>query len=316
MTDQLREDSQPGRLPAGSIESHSLSAALTTVWATGQVDVATQLRRGGYAPATARIDPNGMHPAIAAHAIAAYTRPGDLVLDPDCGAGTAVVEALRNGRNAIGLAGTPRTWQLARANVSAAKAAGAAVDGMVLVLSRRPNTLATAHAAGFVGRVDLVVTSLRIPTSRNTSSAAITAVARLRALLADCRMLLRPGGHVVISMGSCRSADRFSELLDLPAHVIAAGTSVDLMPRARCVALTGAVHVGHVRPWDTRAQRRAARRAHAITPQPPLTIAAHHTVLVFGVMPTIASAARSLPNPLTVTGARRIDLRLPELTAA
>jgi DNA modification methylase len=44
-----------------------------------------------------------MLPALAAHAIATYSAPGGLVLDPMCGAGTTLVEAVHAARHAIGV---------------------------------------------------------------------------------------------------------------------------------------------------------------------------------------------------------------------
>jgi tRNA G10 N-methylase Trm11 len=44
-----------------------------------------------------------MLPDLAAHAIKAYTAPGDLVLDPMCGSGTTLVEAVRSGRDSFGV---------------------------------------------------------------------------------------------------------------------------------------------------------------------------------------------------------------------
>ena len=46
--------------------------------------------------------PARFSPAFAAAAIEAFSRPGDLVLDPYMGGGTSVVEALRLGRRAVG----------------------------------------------------------------------------------------------------------------------------------------------------------------------------------------------------------------------
>ena len=70
-----------------------------SVWPTGQRDPLAQLRDAGCVPGT-ETDTERIPPAVAAHAIALYTRPGDLVLDPDCGAGTALVEA-RNDELAL-----------------------------------------------------------------------------------------------------------------------------------------------------------------------------------------------------------------------
>ncbi|MFH1104800.1 MAG: DNA methyltransferase, partial [Actinomycetota bacterium] len=41
-------------------------------------------------------------PKFAAAAVQAFTRPGDLVLDPFVGGGTTLVEAVRLGRRAVG----------------------------------------------------------------------------------------------------------------------------------------------------------------------------------------------------------------------
>ncbi|WP_165960688.1 hypothetical protein [Actinocrispum wychmicini] len=133
-------------------------------------------------------------------AIVTYTRPGDLVLDPDCGAGTVLVEALRAGRHALGLTARTRSWTLARANITAAKAAGAWRDGSVL--DARPKVLATVRAAGLIGRVGLVLTALRTapdgPTHRapgpdcDPDIAVDPAIADLAATLLYCELDASP----------------------------------------------------------------------------------------------------------------------------
>lgn len=57
--------------------------------------------------------PGRMHPAIA-HALVALGRPGDVVLDPFCGGGTVLVEAVAAGRAAIGVDASPLAVRLAR----------------------------------------------------------------------------------------------------------------------------------------------------------------------------------------------------------
>lgn len=113
------------------------------VWPTGGVDRVAQLATGGYLPATAT-DTTGLPPAVAAHAVRFYTEPGDMVLDPDCGAGTVLVEVVRAGRHAVGMTGG-RWWPLARANLNTAKLAGAPTDGMVL---QRPGSLSGQRRSG------------------------------------------------------------------------------------------------------------------------------------------------------------------------
>jgi hypothetical protein len=48
-----------------------------------------------------------------------YSRPGDLVVDPCCGAGTSLVAALRHGRRAMGVDVLPEHAELAREAIAA-----------------------------------------------------------------------------------------------------------------------------------------------------------------------------------------------------
>lgn len=63
-------------------------------------------RRGRYVAGTAA-HPTRFPPDLAAFLIDGYSWPGHLVLDPLAGTGTALVEAVYLGRNAIGLADDP-----------------------------------------------------------------------------------------------------------------------------------------------------------------------------------------------------------------
>jgi len=47
--------------------------------------------------------PARFSPAFAREAILSFTAPGDLVLDPFCGGGTSMTEAIGLGRRAVGL---------------------------------------------------------------------------------------------------------------------------------------------------------------------------------------------------------------------
>jgi hypothetical protein len=98
-----------------------------SVWATAQAAPAAQ-RKGRYVPASTA-HPAKMLPAIAAHAIAHYTQPGDLVLDPMCGIGTTLVEAVHLGRRAIGVEYEPRWVGVTEANLDLARHAGVDPDG-------------------------------------------------------------------------------------------------------------------------------------------------------------------------------------------
>ncbi|MES1157523.1 MAG: DNA methyltransferase [Haliangium ochraceum] len=48
-----------------------------------------------------------MHPSIARGAIGRFSQPGDRVLDPFCGSGTVLVEAMGAGRSAVGVDASP-----------------------------------------------------------------------------------------------------------------------------------------------------------------------------------------------------------------
>ncbi|WP_435583401.1 DNA methyltransferase [Amycolatopsis thermoflava] len=252
-----------------------------SVWPTGQRDPLAQLRDAGCVPGT-ETDTERIPPAVAAHAIALYTRPGDLVLDPDCGAGSALVEALRAGRHVLGLTARNRWWTLARANVTAAKTAGAWHDGSVL--DARPKVLATVRAAGLIGRVGLVLTTLRTaPTDpKNQASGpdrdpVESALADLATTLLYCEPLLRAGGHVVVIARPLRHPD--GSLVDLTTPLITAATAAGLAPVERCIALTARLRGSRLVTRASLAERRAAARARAAGA--PTALTAHHEVLVF-----------------------------------
>ena len=55
-----------------------------------------------------------MHPSIARGGIAAFSAPGDTVVDPFCGSGTVLVEAMGLGPAAIGVDASPLGVAIAR----------------------------------------------------------------------------------------------------------------------------------------------------------------------------------------------------------
>jgi modification methylase len=96
-----------------------------------------------------------MLPELARRAITAYSNPGDLVLDPLCGIGTSVVEAIHLGRHALGVELEPHWVTLANANIAHAHQQGASGCAGVLVGdARHLPRLLTRNARTFLARDD------------------------------------------------------------------------------------------------------------------------------------------------------------------
>jgi DNA modification methylase len=70
--------------------------------------------------------PARMHPAIAARVLHAFSRENDRVLDPFCGSGTVLVEAMVAGCHAIGVDLNPLALRIAEAHVAHPDAAARA----------------------------------------------------------------------------------------------------------------------------------------------------------------------------------------------
>jgi DNA modification methylase len=95
-----------------------------------------------------------MLPALARRAIETYSDPGALVVDPMCGMGTTLVEAVHLGRRAVGVELEARWARLARANLAHARSQGARGEALVITGDTRelPRLLGKRAA-------DLLVTS-------------------------------------------------------------------------------------------------------------------------------------------------------------
>jgi len=235
-----------------------------SVWATAQAAPAAQ-RKGRYV-AGSTAHPAKMLPAVAAHAIAHYTRPGEIVLDPMCGIGTTLVEAVHLGRRAVGVEYEPHWVAVTQANLDLARHAGLNPDsGAARVVQGDARHLTTLLPADLVGRVALVVTSppygpsthgqvdvvpgggvhkrdYRYGNTLDRGNLANIGHHRLLAgfskILAGCAVFLRPGGHVAITVRPWRE---HAELIDLPSQILACGIHAGLVPVERCVALLARV---------------------------------------------------------------------------
>ncbi|GAB2694489.1 hypothetical protein GCM10027089_14990 [Nocardia thraciensis] len=234
-------------------------APAVSVWATAQSAPAKQ-RSGRYHTDSTK-HPAKMLPAIVTHAIEAYTQPGDLVLDPMCGIGTTLVEALHAGRRAVGVEYETRWADLARANIELARETGIDLDAAVYTGDARK--LLALLPAELRGQVDLVITSPpygdsvhghvkvgagepvrkfdhRYGAVLDRGNLANVGIGRLLSgftkILTGAAEFLKPGGLVVITARPWR---QHSELVDLPSHLIACGGLAGLVPVERCVALLG-----------------------------------------------------------------------------
>jgi len=268
-----------------------------SVWATAQDSVRVQRRQ--YIKASTP-HPAKMAPAIARHAIYAYSSPGDVVLDPMCGIGTTVAEALRAGRHAIGVELEPRWAAVAAANMQQARHPGLSA------------TLLTGDARDLdvlfpdmYDRVDLVVTSPpygsavhgRVMTARDLPTAPRIVrfhreygtdrgnlahqplpllLENLVAILTGCRILLTPHGRVVVVTRPFRVR---GELVDLPGLVIAAGRQAGLVLAERCVALLAAWRGGRLFSRPSFFALDNARRS-AVAGR-PVAVVVHEDVCVF-----------------------------------
>lgn len=268
-----------------------------SVWATAQRTGPVQ-RRGRYVPESTA-HPARMLPAIAAHAVAAYTEPGDLVLDPMCGIGTTLVEAVHAGRDALGIEYESRWSDVADANLRHARDQSA--PGRGGVIRGDATALRSLVPAALAGQVALVVTSppygptvhghvavgdeLDIRDNRyndgtdkgNLAYRDLTGLADGFAdILRGCATLLRPGGIVVVTARPWRKR---GELVDLPSAVIGAGVRAGLVPTERCVALLAAVRDGQLVARPSFFQLQSVRKARAAGT--PMHLIAHEDVLIF-----------------------------------
>ncbi|MDG4755797.1 DNA methyltransferase [Micromonospora sp. WMMD718] len=269
-----------------------------SVWATAQSTGPVQ-RRGRYVRESVQ-HPARMLPAIAAHAVTAYTQPGDLVLDPMCGIGTTLVEAIHAGRDAIGVEYESRWSDVADANIKHAHTQGAA--GRAGVIRGDATRILSLVPGALAGQVALVVTSPPYgPTVHGLVRPGADGVAKFdnayndgtdrgnlayrdltgladgfAQILAGCHTLLKPGGVVVVTARPWR---KHGELVDLPSAVIGAGIRAGLTPVDRCVALLAAVRDGGLVARPSFFQLQAVRKARAAGT--PMHLIAHEDVLVF-----------------------------------
>jgi len=267
-----------------------------SVWAVAQC--CPRAQRAGRFVAGSGAHPARMLPALARRLVLTYSNPGDLVVDPMCGIGTTLVEAIHAGRHALGIEYEPRWAALARENVAHAQAQGA--SGHAHVVTGDARTARELVPLALAGRVDLIVTSppygasihgnVRRSPDRlikwdNQYSGDRTNLARLRysrllpsleTIFSECRHLLRPGGIVAVTVRPWRRADA---LVDFPGAVVAAAERADLVLSDRRVALLCGLRGDRQVPRATFFALERMRYAHRRGV--PLRVIAHEDVLAF-----------------------------------
>ncbi|MEV6602736.1 DNA methyltransferase [Kutzneria sp. NPDC051319] len=270
-----------------------------SVWTTAQTSPAAQ-RKNRYTPESTA-HPAKMLPAVAAHAIAHYTQPGDLVLDPMCGIGTTLVEAVHLGRRAVGIEYEPHWVDVARANLQLTRDAG--VDHDATVFHGDARQLASLLPPEYVGQAALVVTSPPYGPSTHGQVSVVPGggvqkyhhlygntldrgnlanighhrlLAGFTRILAGLAGYLRPGGHIAITIRPWRE---HAELIDLPSQILACGRHAGLIPIERCVALLARAAEQDLVARGSFFQRDFIRKQREAGL--PLHLIAHEDVLVF-----------------------------------
>jgi modification methylase len=250
-----------------------------------------------------------MLPAIARQAIAAYTQPGDLVLDPMCGIGTTLVEAAHLGRHAVGVEYEARWAELARANLTLPANQDAPGTGQVHTGDARQ--LLDLLGPALRGTASLVLTSPPYERSVHGQVTARTGqgVAKhddrysidpanlahrshqtlleaLELILGGCRRLVRPGGMVVLTAHPWR---RHGHLVDFPGQLTRAAEAAGLVPYERNVALLVGLRGDRLVP-----ARRSSSWIGSAKPAP--------VVSRCGSSPTRTSSPSAAPQPPWVHG--------------
>ena len=281
-----------------------------SVWATAQTGPRAQ-RRGRYIPES-DAHPAKMFPAIAAHAINAYTKPGELVIDPMCGIGTTLVEAAHLDRMAVGVEYEKRWADLAARNIEHAVDRGA--PGYATVLHGDARDIEHLVGRDVHGKASLVLTSPpygpvthgHVRATRDSGHGGVEkwnhaysddpgnlakrSVEELMdgftEVLRGCRTLLKPGGFLVIT---ARPFRRQGQMVDIPTLATNAATAAGFTLHERCVALLAAACDDGLMARASFFQLVNSRNAFAVGT--PTHVSAHEEVIVARYSSTQADEA-------------------------
>lgn len=287
------------KTPEGNPRGDWSEPPAVSVWTTAQNDARTQ-RKNKYVPESTA-HPAKMLPEVVRHAVTHYTKPGELVLDPMCGIGTTLVEAVRLGRRALGVEYEPHWVNVAWANLDLARDQG--IDHDARVVHGDARQLIALLAPEYVGQAALVVTSPPYgPSTHGQVSVAPGAgvqkyhhlygntldrgnlanighqrlLAGFMRILAALRTFLKPGGHIAITIRPWRE---HAELIDLPSQILACGRAAGLIPVERNVALLARAAETDLVARGSFFQRDFIRKQRDAGL--PLHLIAHEDVLVF-----------------------------------
>jgi modification methylase len=267
------------------------------VWPCAQTSAQYQ-RTGRYLPESSR-HPGKMLPELARRLVAEYCPPSGLVVDPMCGIGTTLVEAIHLGRDAIGIELEARWAELASANI--AHAGSHSATGIATVITGDARQLPNLIDPDLAGQVALVLTSppygrsvhgqvtarpgrgvAKFDDTYSADPANLgrvnqpTLLKALQEILANCQHLLAPDGLLVLTARPYRHRDH---LVDLPGQLTQVAEATGLMLYERNAALLVGLREDRLVPRPSFFQLNQVRkaRAHGL----PLRIIAHEDVLVF-----------------------------------
>lgn len=147
--------------------------------------------------------------ALARQAITTYTDQNDLLLDPICGSGDILVEAVRSGRMAIGVEHEPYWVDMARRRIERATESGrggfaavvnSGVDTLVRLLAddtprHRASMVLTAPQTGTTVRTDCSGTASNLTEFIDGSVSAVTHCARVAILQSLYGIICWPTPH-------------------------------------------------------------------------------------------------------------------------
>lgn len=268
-----------------------------------------------------------MIPELARRAIDAYSDPGDLVVDPMCGVGTTLVEAIHLERRALGIELEPRWGALAVANLALAREQGARGEAGVIegdarelprLLARKGRRLlAPWNGVSRLpwGSVDLILTSppyacevgeiskkawgqgrnlCPVDTRNYSTDRANLGHARgdeyrqaMAEIYAACAAVLKPGGFLVTVTKDLRER---GGLRDLAGDTIALCRASGLEYWQHVIALLAGIRDGELVPYPSFFQLTQTRKAVARAERTALVV--HEDVLVF--RKSAAASAKAL----------------------